>query len=440
MQLYFQRHDGDAVTIDDFVASMADANDFNFEPFMSWYSKSGTPEVEVIDEYDSDSKIYRATFTQKNQHEPFIMPNAFGLLDDNGSEVASGMVLIDELEKTVEFDGIKSKPTPSWFRGLSAPIKFNSNLTVSDKLYLCANDTDPYNRWDSIQGLWLDYILTPEKIDQKGLFEMLKKLLQEESDLALLSEMMTLPSERIIHQKVGKINVAEVNQKRENVNFCVIKYLEEILLSKYKELNHNKTFDLSTQSIGERALKNRCLSYLVKSGEYELAYKQFNHAKCMSDQLSSFQALVENHNPYQKEVIERFYELHHADVQTIDRWFSVQSMSPSISVAGIRELMSHKLFTMKNPNRVRSVFGAFAQNHIQFHCQEGYQLMTEVIIELDALNPQIAARFASVFNHWRRFTSHYSKLQKAELKTISGVDNLSNNVYEIVHIALEGKT
>ena len=148
--------------------------------FKSWYSKSGTPEVEVIDEYDSDSKIYRATFTQTNQQDPFIMPNAFGLLDDNGSEVASGMVLIDELEKTVEFNDIKSKPIPSWFRGLSAPVKFNSNLTVSDKLYLCANDTDPYNRWDNVQGLWLDYILTPEKIDQKGFFEMLKKLLQEE--------------------------------------------------------------------------------------------------------------------------------------------------------------------------------------------------------------------------------------------------------------------
>jgi len=418
---------------------MADENDFNFKPFMSWYSKSGTPEVEVVDEYDSDSKIYRVTFTQKNQQEPFIMPNAFGLLDENGGEVASGMVLIDELEKTLEFDDIKKKPIPSWFRGLSAPIKFNSNLTVSDKLYLCANDTDPYNRWDNIQGLWLDYILTPEKVDQNGLFEMLKKLLQEESDLALLSEMMTLPSERIIHQRVGKINVAEINQKRENVNFCVIKYLEGLLLSKYEELNHNKTFDLSTQSIGERALKNRCLSYLVKSGEYELAYKQFNHAKCMSDQLSSFQALVEINNPYQKEVIERFYELYHEDTQTTDRWFSVQSISPSISVAGIRELMSHKLFTMKNPNRVRSLLGAFAQNHIQFHCQEGYQLMTEVILELDSLNPQIAARFASVFNHWRRFTSHYSKLQEAELKNISEVDNLSKNVYEIVHIALEGK-
>ena len=255
MQLYFQRHDGDAVTIDDFVASMADTNNFNFDTFMSWYSKSGTPEVEVVDDYDSDSKIYRATFIQKNQKEPFIMPNTFGLLDDNGSEVASGMVLIDELEKTVEFNDIKSKPTPSWFRGFSAPIKFNSNLSVSDKLYLCANDTDPYNRWDNVQGLWLDYILTPEKIDQKGLFEMLKKLLQEDSDLALLAEMMTLPSERIIHQKVGKINVVEIHQKRENVNFCVIRYLEELLLSKYKTLNNNKAFDLSAQSIGERALK-----------------------------------------------------------------------------------------------------------------------------------------------------------------------------------------
>ena len=170
MQLYFKRHDGDAVTIDDFVATMEDANDFNFEPFMSWYSKSGTPEVEVIDEYDSDLKIYRATFTQKNQQEPFIMPNAFGLLDENGVEIASGMVLIDELEKTVTFNDINSKPTPSWFRGLSSPIKFHSNLTVSDKLYLCANDTDPYNRWENIQDLCFDYILTPDNVDHKGLF------------------------------------------------------------------------------------------------------------------------------------------------------------------------------------------------------------------------------------------------------------------------------
>ena len=125
------------------------------------------------------------------------------------------MFLIDKLVKTVEFKNIKSKPIPSWFRGFSAPIKFNSNLSISDKIYLVSHDSDPFNRWDSVQSLWLDYILSPEKVEEKELFDMIKNLFNKDSDFALLSEMISLPSEQIIHQNVGKINVEEVNNKRE---------------------------------------------------------------------------------------------------------------------------------------------------------------------------------------------------------------------------------
>jgi len=141
MTLYFDRHDGSAVTIDDFVASMADANHFNFDNFMSWYSQSGTPEVSVDDEYNSELNIYSATFTQKNQTTPFLIPNKFGLLADDGKEIETGMILIDELVKTISFENIKSKPTPSWFRGFSAPIKFDSNLSLSEKIFLSSNDS-----------------------------------------------------------------------------------------------------------------------------------------------------------------------------------------------------------------------------------------------------------------------------------------------------------
>ena len=437
MTLYFDRHDGSAVTIDDFVASMADANHFNFDNFMPWYSKSGTPEVCVDDEYDSELNIYRATFTQKNQTTPFVIPNKFGLLLDDGKEIESGMILIDELVKTISFENIKSKPIPSWFRGFSAPIKFHSNLSVNQKIFLSSNDSDPFNRWDNIQSLWLDYILNPQKVDEKELFIMIKNLFNKNSDFALLSEMISLPSEQIIHQNVGQIDVQEVSYKRENSSLSVAKNFKVLFLETYQKLNYKKAFDLSSKSVGERALKNKCLSYLSKLGEYELAYEQYNNADCMTDQFSAFQCLLDSSNPYRNEVISRFYTQHKSDAQVMDKWFSAQSVSPITSVADIRELMKHELFSITNPNRVRSVIGSFSRNSSQFHCKDGYQLLTEIIIKLDSMNPQIAARFLSIFNHWRRFTSMYSSLQKNELNSIINRKNLSDDVYEIVHISLK---
>ena len=437
MTLYFDRHDGSAVTIDDFVASMADANHFNFDNFMPWYSKSGTPEVCVDDEYDSELNIYRATFTQKNQTTPFVIPNKFGLLLDDGKEIESGMILIDELVKTISFENIKSKPIPSWFRGFSAPIKFHSNLSVNQKIFLSSNDSDPFNRWDNIQSLWLDYILNPQKVDEKELFIMIKNLFNKNSDFALLSEMISLPSEQIIHQNVGQIDVQEVSYKRENSSLSVAKNFKVLFLETYQKLNYKKAFDLSSKSVGERALKNKCLSYLSKLGEYELAYEQYNNADCMTDQFSAFQCLLDSSNPYRNEVISRFYTQHKSDAQVMDKWFSAQSLSPITSVADIRELMKHELFSITNPNRVRSVIGSFSRNSCQFHCKDGYQLLTEIIIKLDSMNPQIAARFLSIFNHWRRFTSMYSSLQKNELNSIINRKNLSDDVYEIVHISLK---
>jgi len=440
MTLYFERHDGAAVTIDDFVASMSDANNFDFDSFMPWYSKSGTPEVNVDDEYDSELNIYRATFTQKNQTAPFLIPNKFGLLADDGKELESGIILIDELVKTVTFENINSKPTPSWFRGFSAPIKFNSNLSVNEKIFLSSNDSDPFNRWDSVQSIWLDYIINPQKVEEKELFSMIKNLFNKDPDFALLSEMISLPSEQIIHQNVGQIDVEEVNSKRKKSSLSVGNNLKALFLETYQKLNYKKAFDLSSQSVGERALKNKCLSYLSKVGEHDMAYEQYNNADCMTDQFSAFQCLIDSSNPYRDEVISRFYEQHKVDAQVMDRWFSAQSISPITSVSDIRELMKHDLFSMTNPNRIRSVIGSFSRNSLQFHCKEGYQLLTEVIIELDRLNPQIAARFVGIYNHWRRFTQKYSSLQKNELNSIINRKELSDDVYEIVHSALKGKS
>ena len=439
MKLYFDRHDGDAVTIDDFVSSMADANNTNFESFMPWYSKAGTPEVTVEDEYDSETKVYSATFTQKNQNTPFMIPNEFGLIAKDGSEIKSGMVVVDELIKTISFENVPSKPIPSWFRGFSAPIKFKNGLSSEEKIFLVTNDSDPFNRWDNVQSLWLDYILSPELVSKMEIFTMIENLMTKESDLALLSEMISLPSEQIIHQNVTEIDVEDVHSKRNNTHLEIGSEFKGVFLDTYEKLNFKKAFDLSSVSVAERALKNTCLAYLTRLGEFDIAYQQFMNSECMTDQFGAFQPLLNNPNPYRDEVIERFYNEHHSDVQVMDKWFSAQSVSSQTSVDDVKSLMKHELFTMKNPNRVRSVIGSFSQNTSQFHCQEGYELLSEVIVELDELNPQIAARFAGIFNHWRRFAPRYSELQEIQIQSIIDREKISKDVFEIVQSAISGK-
>jgi aminopeptidase N len=439
MKLYFDRHDGDAVTIDDFVSSMADANNTNFESFMPWYSKAGTPEVTVEDEYDSETKVYSATFTQKNQNTPFMIPNEFGLIAKDGSEIKSGMVVVDELIKTISFENVPSKPIPSWFRGFSAPIKFKNGLSSEEKIFLVTNDSDPFNRWDNVQSLWLDYILSPELVSKMEIFTMIENLMTKEGDLALLSEMISLPSEQIIHQNVTEIDVEDVHSKRNNTHLEIGSEFKGIFLDTYEKLNFKKAFDLSSVSVAERALKNTCLAYLTRLGEFDIAYQQFMNSECMTDQFGAFQPLLNNPNPYRDEVIERFYNEHHSDVQVMDKWFSAQSVSSLTSVDDVKSLMKHELFTMKNPNRVRSVIGSFSQNTSQFHCQEGYELLSEVIVELDELNPQIAARFAGIFNHWRRFAPRYSELQEIQIQSIIDREKISKDVFEIVQSAISGK-
>ena len=439
MKLYFDRHDGDAVTIDDFVSSMADANNTNFESFMPWYSKAGTPEVTVEDEYDSETKVYSATFTQKNQNTPFMIPNEFGLIAKDGSEIKSGMVVIDELIKTISFENVPSKPIPSWFRGFSAPIKFKNGLSSEEKIFLVTNDSDPFNRWDNVQSLWLDYILSPELISKMEIFTMIENLMTKEGDLALLSGMISLPSEQIIHQNVTEIDVEDVHTKRNNTHLEIGSEFKSVFLDTYEKLNFKKSFDLSSASVAERALKNTCLAYLTRLGEFDIAYQQFMNSECMTDQFGAFQPLLNNPNPYRDEVIERFYNEHHSDVQVMDKWFSAQSVSSLTSVDDVKSLMKHELFTIKNPNRVRSVIGSFSQNTSQFHCQEGYELLSEVIVELDELNPQIAARFAGIFNHWRRFAPRYSELQEIQIQSIIDREKISKDVFEIVQSAISGK-
>jgi len=185
MKLYFERHDGQAVTIDDFVAAMSDANDFDFKSFMAWYSQSGTPEVEVKTEYDAQQQIYTATFKQKGKHN-YYLPIRYGLMDQQGKEIEQGILVLDQNQKTFEFKDIQDEPIPSWLRGFSAPIKLTSNLKTEQKIFLCEHDTDAFSRWDNAQALWLDLILKPNSIDETKLFDAFEIILNQETDYSLI--------------------------------------------------------------------------------------------------------------------------------------------------------------------------------------------------------------------------------------------------------------
>jgi aminopeptidase N len=271
MKLYFERHDGQAVTIDDFVAAMSDANDFDFKPFMVWYSQPGTPEVEVNTEYDTQQQIYKATFKQKSEHT-YYLPIRYGLMNQRGEEIKQGVLVLDQNQKTFEFKDIQDEPIPSWLRGFSAPIKLTSNLKTEQKIFLCEHDTDAFSRWDNAQALWSSLILNPEKIDEGALFSAFENILTKETDNALISELLTLPSERLIHLQMDEINIIEARQKREAVIDKIVQRFKPVLLSIYNRLNTADVFELTPKAVGNRSLKNTCLSYLVKAAEFDLAY------------------------------------------------------------------------------------------------------------------------------------------------------------------------
>ena len=436
MKLYFERHDGDAVTIDDFVASMSDANKFDFSQFMTWYSQPGTPNVSIKTNYDEKNERFHVEVEQNNEYNYFL-PLNYALLDDQGNELKEGMLTIKNQKETFVFEGVKSRPTPSWLRGFSAPIHLLSDVTFEQKIFLVGHDSDAYVVWDSAQQIWLSLILTPNKAHEKLFFNAIENLVQTRQDKSLVSEILTLPSERFLHQKVAVIDVFDIHQKREEMANKVLSRFKPLLLELYHSSNNNKTYQLTPEAVGERSLKNICLYYLSKNKESDLASIQFEQSNCMTDQIAAFSVLVSSDSIHKEQAILDFYQMFKQDVQVMDKFFAVQSASITSDIESIKLLMEHELFSFNTPNRLRSVVGSFAQNYVNFHHQAGYEFFTDIILKLNKSNPQIGARLVSVYNHWKRFTPELKKLQKQQLERIIQSDGLSNDIFEIVQAALK---
>ncbi len=470
--LYFDRHDGQAVTTDDFIQAMEDANHVDMSQFKLWYSQAGTPELDISSHYDAEHQQFTLTIKQhcpgtpgQEGKQPMHIPVAVGLLDKNGddillelqgneSSVKHTLVLqLKQAEQQFVFENITEQPTPSLLRGFSAPVKLHTDLTEQQQYFLMANDNDDCTRWDAGQQIAVKLILDLVTAIQQGDdlavdFRFIKAIEQilsesESSDKAMLAMMLTLPSQAYIAGFMSPIDPVALQQVHQFVKQQIARALEVYLLEVYLANADEGEFKNDPSSMAKRKLKNVCLSYLMEMDEAAVishCEKQFYGANNMTDVLAALSALV-NKNPLLAEsALESFYDKWLDDALVVDKWLVLQATSrlPG-TLQRVRALIEHPAFKITNPNKVRSLIGAFCSaNPAQFHdlSGEGYQLLREYIIKLNAINPQIASRLVTPLVSWRKYDEKRQQLMKAELEVIAATENLSKDVHEMVSRAL----
>jgi aminopeptidase N len=473
--LYFERHDGTAATCDDFIQAMEDANGADLTQFKRWYSQAGTPRLAVSEAYDAQARTYSLTFRQscpatpdKVEKLPFVIPVSMGLLDPQGRGLAlrlqgeqgdvgtSRVLSVTEAEQTFTFVDIDQRPLPSLLRGFSAPVKLSFDYDRDQLMFLMQHDSDGFNRWDASQQLAVQVLQELIAQHQAGtaltldprLPEALRTLLEDPAlDPAMVTEMLSLPSEAYLAEISEVADVDAIHAAREFARRALAESLFEVLWQRYQA---NRGVSKVTEYVAEaehfarRALQNIALAYLMLSGREEVlaaALDQFDSADNMTERLTALAVLV--NSPFEAErakVLAAFAEQFQNNPLVMDQWFSVQAASPLPGgLARVKALMEHPAFTLKNPNKVRALIGSFAgQNLVNFHAADGsgYRFIADLVIQLNATNPQVASRQLAPLTRWRKYDSARQALMKAELERILASGELSSDVYEVVSKSL----
>nr|WP_321404056.1 DUF3458 domain-containing protein [uncultured Desulfobacter sp.] len=462
MDLYFEKFDGMAVTLEDFVGVMAEASGRNLDQFFLWYTQSGTPAVSMARQYDENAKTLSLTFTQvttpdRNQSEkkPFHIPVKISLIDKAGETVKQeALYELTQGTETVKFDNVSADAYPSVFREFTAPIRLTTDFSDQDLAFLMARDTDPFNQWRAAQTLFIDEIKNlvtaiqtqnPMAVSQ-GLIEAFSLALEDrEKDRAFLAKALALPLETEIKDHFEIIDVEAIHQARTFLEQTLAKTLASKFTTVYVICSAADPNDLSGQAMADRSLKNLCLSYLgsltTDKESQALVQKQFETAGNMTDEFAAFK-ILSHMNPDMRDKASRvFYDKWQARTLVIDKWFSVQAQSQlDDTLDQVKNLIGHKDFTMANPNKVRALIFAFAMtNPMHFHRADGqgYEFVAERILTLDKLNHQTAARLCACFNLWKRYDENRQAMMKKQLENMAGQKDLSRNLYEIVSRALE---
>ncbi|CAO3433920.1 aminopeptidase N [Azospirillum doebereinerae] len=470
--LYFQRHDGQAVTCDDFVAAMADASGVDLSQFQLWYRQSGTPELDVSSAYDAAAKTYRLTVRQtvpptpgQPVKQPMHIPLVVGLLSPDGAdlplrlageETASGtsrILHVTAETQVFEFQDIAARPVPSLLRGFSAPVKLKADVSDEDLTFLMAHDSDAFNRWEAGQILGTRILLGLVADRREGRALVLPtayvaavaKILEDSAkDPAFAAQALVLPTEAYLGTQMAVIDPDGIHEVREFARKTLAAALRSQWLETYRRNATDGAFSVDAASIGKRALKNLCLAYLMTLEDEEalaLALAQYRKGGAMTDVIATVQLLASAQAPERDAVLAGFYERWKDDALVVDKWFGVQAMSSRPdALARVTELLGHPAFEIRNPNKVYALIGGFANgNPVRFHDAggAGYKFLADQVLRLNPINPQVAARLMGPFSRLRRYDAARQGLMKAELERIVGTPGLSPDVYEVASKSLD---
>jgi aminopeptidase N len=471
MKLYFARHDGQAVTCDDFVAAMADASGFDFSPFMAWYRQAGTPRVKAHGQYDAASQIYRLTLSQSGPPSvgqpdkvPVLIPVAVGLLDPQGNDFELGggqttrLLHLTQPEQSFVFENIAVAPIPSLLRNFSAPVILEQSLSEADLAHLLAYDSDPFNRWEAGQQLFGHLILSaaaditneqPLNWPTHVVGAARRVLLNPNSGPAFIAEALTLPGEATLAEQMAVVDPEALHQARSGLARFLASALEDEFARRYAALAPSARYRPEPADAGRRRLRNLCLSYLNEFDKiyeerdphpYRLAARrQFDSADNMTDQFAALSILANTAGDEGKAALADFYERWQHEALVVNKWLAVQASSrrPD-TLHRVKRLLAHPAFDLRNPNKVYALLRTFGANHRHFHAADGsgYRFIARQAALLDAINPQVASRLARCFDRWTRFDPARQNHARAALQELGEQPGLSRDVFEIVEKAL----
>ncbi|MCB1790898.1 MAG: aminopeptidase N [Gammaproteobacteria bacterium] len=467
--LYFERFDGQAVTTEDFVRCMADASGLDLTQMQHWYDYAGTPVLTVRGNFDADNACYTLDVEQavpdtrgQRDKPPYLIPFVVGLVGPDGKDMSVAVdggaaatqhtLTLTERHHRFVFGKVQQTPVPSLLRGFSAPVKLDFDYSDEQLMFLLANDSDGFNRWDAAQTLTRRVLLRMVKQYREGvemvvpdglLSAFAETLRSGEREPALVAEILGLPSIGYLGDFMDTVDVDGLHLARETLRVSVGSTLHDALLDTYVRFEEQGSYEPSAPAIARRSLKNRALAYLMAADGLaggERCRAQYAQQHNMTDVMAALALLSDSDHPARPDVLADFEQRWQQEPLVMDKWFSVQASSSRVdTLDAIHHLMQHPAFSIRNPNKVRALLGAFANaNPLRFHAPggEGYRFLQAQVLALDPLNPQIAARLLRAISRWRRYDETRQAHMRAVLEAIAGA-KVSKDVYEIATKSLD---
>lgn len=467
MDIYFERNDGKAVTCDDFVKAIEDGSGLDLRQFRNWYHQAGTPVVTAEGAYDEKNRTYALTLKQQTLptpgqpiKKPFVIPLEIGLLDKDGRDMpltlsdekkqgpSSRVLVLNAPEQTFVFKDIREKPVLSGNRGFTSPVYFRAAYTPEERALLMAKDSDLFNRWEAGQQFAADIMLDMVRDIQENrpvyvppaFTEALKGYLNDETlDRAFIARAFQLPTEKTLAERSETIDVDAIHQARTTLQKHIATELKDDFERAYAANRTEGPYIPNAEESGKRAVKNTALSYLSFFDD-SLALKQYTEAAQMTDKDAAVRVFAGKDTPEARAVMADFYETYRKDSLVVDKWLTMQATAAQPdTLARVKELMHHESFSLRNPNKVRALLGAFTNNPTVFHAKDGsgYDFIAEQTLAVDKINPQVAATLPVALGNWKKFDPERQEKMKAALNKIISEPGLSPNTYEIVSKSLD---